>query len=41
MEVSFQGIGVWAATFLGGDLQEGQAVKVSANGTVSCQSRVP
>lgn len=38
MEISFEGIGRWAATFAcGEELVEGQVVKVSGNGTVgSC-----
>ena len=35
MEVSFQGIGEWAATFMGGGLQEGQVVKPSGSGAVA------
>lgn len=35
MKISFEGIGQWAATFAcGEDLTEGQAVKISGNGTV-------
>ena len=35
MEVSFQGIGEWAATFMGSDLTEGHVVKMSGSGTVA------
>lgn len=36
MSISFEGIGQWSATFAcGGDVAEGQVVKVSANGEVS------
>ena len=38
MEVSFQGIGEWSATFMGGGLTEGQVVKMSGNGTVTACS---
>ena len=35
MEISFEGIGQWAATFAcGEDLTEGQVVKITGNGTV-------
>lgn len=35
MKISFEGIGQWAATFAcGGELEEGQVVKVSGNGAV-------
>ena len=35
MDVSFQGIGEWAATFTGSDLKKGQVVKPSASGAVA------
>lgn len=36
MNISFEGIGQWAATFAcSGEVAEGQAVKVSGNGEVS------
>ena len=35
MNVSYEGIGQWAATFACSGVSEGQAVKVSGNGTVA------
>ena len=35
MNYSYEGIGQWCATFAGSQAEEGQVVKVSANGTVS------
>ena len=35
MEVSFQGIGAWCATFMGEELKEGQVVKVSGSGAAA------
>lgn len=35
MNLSYEGIGQWAATFACGDVQEGQVVKISAGGTVA------
>ena len=35
MNVSYEGIGQWAATFACAGVTEGQVVKVSANGTVA------
>ena len=35
MDVSFKGIGEWAATFTGSGLKKGQVVKPSANGAVA------
>ena len=35
MSISYESIGAWCATFACGDVSEGEAVKVSANGTVS------
>ena len=34
MNVSFEGIGQWSATFACTDVQEGQVVKISGNGEV-------
>ena len=34
MNISYEGIGQWAATFACGEVEEGEIVKVSANGTV-------
>ena len=39
MKLSYEGIGQWAATFACGEVEEGEIVKVSANGTVdACQA---
>ena len=38
MSVSFEGIGRWCATFLAGDVEQGDPVKISANGTVAACS---
>ena len=39
MKLSYEGIGQWAATFACGEVEEGDIVKVSANGTVdACQA---
>lgn len=35
MNLSYEGIGQWAATFACGDVQEGQVVKISAGDTVA------
>lgn len=35
MNVSYEGIGQWAATFACGAVSEGEPVKLSANGTVA------
>ena len=35
MNISYEGIGQWAATFACDHLAEGELVKISANGTVS------
>ena len=35
MNVSYEGIGQWAATFACSDVSEGQVVKVSAGGTMA------
>ena len=35
MKLSYEGIGQWAATFACGEVEEGEIVKVSANGTVA------
>lgn len=35
MSISYEGIGAWCATFAGSGVKEGEAVKVSANGTVA------
>lgn len=38
MKISFEGIGQWAATFACTDVQEGDVVKVSENGSVAACS---
>lgn len=38
MNLSYEGIGQWAATFACGDVQEGQVVKISAADTVAACS---
>lgn len=35
MKISFEGIGQWAATFACADVQEGDVVKISGNGSVA------
>ena len=35
MNISYEGIGQWAATFACTDVSEGQVVKVSGSGTVA------
>ena len=39
MNVSYEGIGQWAATFACDHLAEGELVKISANGTVCPRGR--
>ena len=38
MNLSFEGIGQWAATFACAEVSEGDAVKIGANGTVAACS---
>ena len=35
MKLSYEGIGQWAATFACGQVEEGELVKISGNGTVA------